>query len=97
MKDPQSITIGLLLATAVILAAMLVGNYATINSVAYADTPVKQGDYILGTGALTDSTDLVYVLDVATRRLNVYFANVGTVNKRLDILDSIDLEKAFEQ
>lgn len=91
MKDPQNITIGLLLATAAILAAMLITTYQTTDNAAYADTPVKQGDYILGTGAWTSSTDLVYIVDIAAGRLNVYAKG----SKSIDLGDSVDLNQAF--
>jgi len=95
MKDMQNVTIGLLLVTAVILGAMLVSSYMTTNRTAYADTPVKQADYILGTGAWSEATDLVYVLDIAARRLNVYFMDTRRARPSMVLRDSVDLNQAF--
>jgi len=95
MKDMQNVTIGLLLVTAVILGAMLVSSYMTADRAAYADTPVKQADYVLGTGAWAKSTDLVYVLDIAARRLNVYFMDTRRARKDMQLIDRVDLNRAF--
>ncbi len=92
MKDTQNITIALLVVTTVILLAMLVSG---TQEPAYADTPIKQGDYILGTGSWTDTTDVVYVIDIATRRLVVYYLDQN--KNSLDIIDAVDLERAFTQ
>ena len=97
MKDAQNIAIGLLLTTAVILTVILIGSYTHTgtNNTAYAGASVKQADYIMGTGAMDNTTDLVYVVDIATRRLNVYQSNINT--NVMDILDSVDLDRAFGQ
>lgn len=93
MRNTQNITIGLLVVTAVILGAMLLSAYTTTHNTAYADTPVKGGDYILGTGAWTGKTDVVYVIDIATRRLVVYYANIN--NNAVDLVTTLDLEQEF--
>ena len=85
MKDTQNITIALLLATAVILTVGLIVTYTDNNNAAYADTPVKQGNYIFGTGAISGSTDNVYLINSASRRLNVYRPNINTLS--LDLVD----------
>ena len=95
MKNPQNITIALLAVTAVIMGTMLLSGYMTSPNAAYADTPVKQGDYVMGTGGYTPSTDLLYVIDIASRRLNVYYANINT--NALDPIDRVDLDKAFQE
>ncbi|MHC4294226.1 MAG: hypothetical protein ACYSTL_01430 [Planctomycetota bacterium] len=94
MKNGQDIAIGLLAITAVVLGAMLVASFTSAKP-AYAAAPLKGGDYILGTGAVTSSRDLTYVVDIATKQLNVYSAN--TNNNTLDIVDTVDLERAFRQ
>ena len=92
MKNEQNLTIALLLATAMILTALLITSYQNPNT-AYANTTMKDGDFILGTGALTSTTDLIYIVDIGAKRLNVYFTdnNTGT----MDLADSVDLERAF--
>jgi len=91
MKDMQNVTIVLLLITAVILAVVLIATYQT--EPAYADTPTRGGDYILGTGAWSKSRDLVYVIDRATRTINVYAANINT--NVIDLVDQQNLERVF--
>jgi len=93
MKNSQNMTIVLLTITAVLLSVMLYQSYS--DRTAYAEPSVKQGDYVMGTGAWSASTDLLYVIDVASRQLNVYFANQNTSS--LDLINSVDLEKAFRQ
>jgi len=95
MKDPQNITICLLLATGTILASLLVSSYMTTDNAAYATVSIKQGDYILATGARSGTKELVYVLDIAARRLNVYDTN--TTNWTLELVDMVDVDRAFKQ
>lgn len=96
MRDAQNITIGLLLVTAVILTGMLISTFTSTSSIAYGDTPLKQGDYILCTGAWSRDADLVYILNIATRQLNVYYSNVSKPrNKAIDLIDTVDLRRAF--
>lgn len=74
MRDPKNLTIALLCVSATLLATVLV-LLGAAGQPAYADTPVRGGDYIMITGAYSDSTDLLYVLDVATQRINTYVFN----------------------
>lgn len=94
MTDSKNITIALLLVTASILGAMLVSSFLAENNVAQASqTSVRQGDYIMTSGQITPSRELVYVLDIAARRLNVYFPDIN--NERIDLVDRVNLERAF--
>lgn len=93
MKDPQKLTIVLLLITAVALSAMLVSAYRTRDNAAYAESAIKGGDYLMADGAFTTSVDVVYVLDIGARQLNVYSTNINT--DTLDLIDSVDLGRAF--
>lgn len=95
MKDPQNITICLLLAVAAILSAMLIGNFMTDDNAAYGSATVKQGDYILGTGARSSANDLIYVIDITARRLNVYDTNAN--NWTIDMVNTVDLDRAFRR
>ena len=92
MKNTQNITITLLLASAAILASMLLATYGP--SVAKADSSIRQGDYIYATGAYSNSKDLLYVLNRRTSRLNVYAVNPKTDS--VDIVENVDVAKAFE-
>lgn len=86
MKNTENVTIVLLLVTAVILGAMLIGS-------ARADTPTRFGRYILCTGAHSESKDLLYIIDVETNVLNVY--EVNTNKKVIEMRDSVKLDTAF--
>ncbi len=95
MQNSQNLTIGLLVVTAIILGAMLLTSYMDSQNTAYADTPIKGGDYLVGTGAWNDKHDLLYVIDIGTRRMVAYSL---TVNKdRIQLVDAVDLEKAFSR
>ena len=93
MKNSQNFMIGLLLVTAVLLAAMVASTFTNTGGTAYADTAIKQGRYIMCTGAWSSTTDFMYILDIAARRVNVYYMdrNKGIV----DIVDTVDLRQAF--
>jgi hypothetical protein len=91
MKNAQTITIVLLMITAIALGAILVGSYTA--SPAYAEQS-KGGDYLMNTVAFSDSTDLVCVIDMGTRRMNTYRTNI--TNESIDLIDdTVDLEKSF--
>jgi hypothetical protein len=69
----------LLMITAAILTAMLLP--AIMNdedSAAYGDASVRQGKYIMVTGAYDISIDLLYVLNIETQKLCVYAPNSKT-------------------
>jgi len=91
MKDTQNLTIVFLLVTAAVLAAILVGTYAAPS--AYADSPYKGGDYVIARGSWAETLDIIYVLDIAAKKLNVYVPDVR--NNRLDVRDTVNLEQAF--
>lgn len=93
MIDTQDIAAILLTVTAVILAALLLIIYAGTVSPVYGDTAIRQGDYMLCAGARSGSTDLVYVTDIAARRLNVYYPNLNA--NTLELIDTVNLEQAF--
>jgi hypothetical protein len=93
MKDPQNVTIFLLLITAAILGAMLISSYMTLDNTAYATATAMRGDYIMSTGARSGSRELLFVIDRAARRLNVYETN--TTTWAVDLQDSVDLRRAF--
>lgn len=73
MNDTQNTTIVLMLITASILGAMLVSAYLGEEQTARADASVRQGEYIMATGAYSRSIDLLYVIDVPNRVLITYY------------------------
>ena len=79
MNNTQNTTIVLLIITAAILTAMLFP--AIMNdedSAAYGAASVRQGKYIMATGAYDISIDLLYVLNIDTQKLCVYAPNSKT-------------------
>ncbi len=91
MKDRQNITIGMLLASSVVLAVLLV----VINSdnSARAESSSRAGDYILLVGQWVEGTDVLYVTDIATKRMNVYTTDINTWS--INLFTSTDLEQGF--
>ena len=94
MKDTQNVTIAILLVMAAVLAVMLIGVYRGTTQQAYGDTSIKQGDYIMVTGGISEMADMLYVVDVAARRMNAYALNRDT--QVMEIKDTVDLTRAFE-
>jgi len=93
MKNPQNITIVLLAVTAAILGGVLVGT-GLDRSAQAGYSGVSKGDYIMVPYTWSDQLDLMVVIDVAGRKMNVYFPNKTT--KALDpIQPTIDLERTF--
>jgi len=93
VKDPQSFVIALLLVTAAILGAMVFTAYRGTSQTAYAEASVKQGDYVMVTGAWSTNNDLLYVLDLAARKLNVYYLN--DQRSTIDPVTDADLNAVF--
>jgi len=93
MRNTQNITIGLLLVTAVVLGSLVVATYVNTSSPAYADTSVAKYNYIMCTGAWSKSQDFLYVIDIAQRKMNVYFLDQN--RNALEVIDQTDLRQAF--
>ena len=93
MIDKNTFIGGILTLTAVILlvALVLVNSFNTNSAV--ADVTDRGGDYIMITGAVSNSTEELYVINLSTGRLNLYRMDIN--KKRLVIDDRIDLDKMF--
>lgn len=92
MKDPKNLSIALLCVSATVLATVFVLLSSTA-APAYADTPVRGGDYIMITGAYSESVDLLYVIDVVAQRVNTYVFNPQT--NELVLRDQFNLKPVF--
>ena len=91
MKDRQNITIGLLLATSVVLAILLL--IVNSDNTAMAESSSRAGDYILIVGQWVEGTDVLYVTDIAAKRMNVYTTDINTWS--INLFTSTDLEQGF--
>lgn len=70
----------MLTVTAAILTAMIIPAFINdTDSMAYGDGSVRQGKYIMSTGAYDRAIDLIYVINIETQKLCVYAPNF---NKR---------------
>lgn len=90
MKSSNNALIVLLLVTAAVLSMML---GVSMHNQAYADAPDRYGDWIMVTGARSDSNDLVYVINVPYQRMVVYY--IDPVQNQMTIADTIDLKRIF--
>jgi hypothetical protein len=96
MTDRQNTAIVLLLITAVILTGLLVATYWQTDQVAQAQSSSRRGNYIVVSGEYRQgSLDLIYVVNLATRSMNVYHGNDDTM--AIELMDRVDLERAFAQ
>lgn len=93
MKNTENITIGLLLASAGILTALLIGMHVANTPRADAQTTVKQGKYIISVGTYSKSYDLVYIMDITTGQVNAYAAD--RIRKRVQLADQENLGRVF--
>ena len=65
--------------TAAILTAMLLPAIMNdTDSNAYGDASVRQGKYIMVTGAYDGGIDLLYILNIETQKLGLYAPNSKT-------------------
>lgn len=94
MKNTQEITIMLLVVTASVLTTLLVASYVYTEPAQGATAATRGcGDYMIATGSFNQETDFVYVLDIASAKLNVYYPNLN--NNTLELGDAVDLAKSF--
>jgi len=93
MKNTQNITIVMLLMCAIALTTLLVAGWVYTGETAYATATDRGGDYIIATGAFDDTQDVVYVLDIANAKLNLYYPDVNT--NQLQLGTSLNLGTAF--
>jgi hypothetical protein len=91
MKDPKNLTISLLCVSAAILASILIVLYT--NTPAPAASPARGGDYIMITGSVTNSLDLLYIFDLAALRVNTYVFN--PIKDELILKDQTKLTLVF--
>ena len=93
MSYPRNIPILMLAALAGVLITLLVCTHRT--SEARAQVPILADSLTIVTGSYSSDIDLIYVLDNATRRLNVYTPNSQAGS--IDLVDSLDVESGFAQ
>lgn len=91
MKDTQNIAIVLLFATAAILTAVLIVGYSSQE--AYADTSVRQGDFMLLAGEITGDRDGLYLFNTRTKKMVLYDLNKD--RREFVVVEQIDLGKLF--
>ena len=91
MRNTQTLTIVLLLTTAVILGALLVGTYTTRR--AYADSSAKGGRYVMVCGKIANNRDCLYLINVPAQQLNVYAFDTRT--RMVELAFPVDLRQLF--
>ena len=95
MKNPENLTLALLAVGAAVLAGLLLAGHVC-NAPAYGGvSAVKDGDYIMTVGAYDQDNDFVYVVDIASNRMNLYYVNINT--NAIVFRDSVDLSKLFRE
>ena len=94
MTESKNLTIVLLCVSATVLATVLVLVNQTA-APAYADTPVRAGDYIMIAGEYSESTDLVYVVDIVAQKVNTYVFNPAS--NELILRHDFNLKPVFQQ
>lgn len=92
MRDNLNLSIGILSVTAVILlSAFLLSTAGGRGQALAIGQSDRGGDYVVATGQFTQSSELVYVLDAAVRRLNIY--SYDKTRRQLMFWESLDLQK----
>ena len=91
MKSNQNATIAILSISATILAVVVALTCNT--NTGYADASASAGDYIMFTGEVSGSNDLLYVIDRTTFTMNAY--EFKPADNALRIVDQISLVKEF--
>ena len=92
MNDPRNITITLLCVSAVVLATLVVTMH-TSEPARAAGISASAGEYIMFTGEVTATTDMLYVIDLTKKRMNAY--HFDPMENIIKLQDQVDLAKAF--
>ena len=92
MNDPRNITITLLCVSAAVLAALVVTMHTSEPAQA-AGISASAGEYIMFTGEITATTDMLYVIDLTKKRMNAY--HFDPMENTIKLQDQVDLAKAF--
>ena len=90
-KKAQNVTITALCLSAAAMTALLI--VAVSIEPAHAGASARGGHYIMFTGAVAGSTDMLYVIDRRSQKMNAYefAAQVNTLN----IAGQVELNKIF--
>jgi len=93
MNKTQNLTILLLTCSAGVLATLLLLAWPPEGLA--GETSVQAGDYILATGSYSESADLIYVVDVAQQKMNLYFLDPRT--NGIESVAGMDVAREFEK
>lgn len=93
MNNTHNITIGILVATALILGALVIASMQPQPAVASTALP-SSGNYVVASGrASGTSKEVVYVINLPAQRMVTYMLNH---NKReIQVVSGVDLKQAF--
>ncbi len=92
MTNTQNVTIVLLAVAAVILGVLI---FVQTDRVAYAESPDRSGNYTVINGAISSSTDMVFVLNGQTDTLIAYLARRN--DSQLVMVKALDLKREFSR
>ena len=89
--DSRNLALAVLTVTAAILfvGLVVVSTLSPQQAMAVGQMD-RAGDYVVATGQLQDSTEVVYIADAAEGRLNVYVYDLN--RRQLQMLDAFDLK-----
>ena len=94
--DSKNLAIALLTVTAAILSVGLTLAIILAPSQTLAASQMdRSGDYVVATGQLQRTTEVVYITDAAIGRLNVYLYDRN--RRQIDLLDGFDLTTQLRQ
>ena len=89
-RNTKIALIGLCVSAAIMIGILFAYGW---NDSAFAGESVGGGHYIMFTGSAPGATDLLYVIDRRSQKMNMYDYNTQT--ETLMLVNQWDLEKAF--
>ena len=93
-NDSRDLIIAVLCLTATVLLCAVLLLDTIGQRPALAELNDRGGDYVVCTGSVSSGKELLYIIDAAAKRMNVYeLDNSG----RFEIGDSVDLSRVFVQ
>ncbi len=100
MRNAQNTTIVLLLISGAILTTLLVATYIATPTAYAGDSSVRQGNCIVVGMETQVGQDIVCVIDVAARQVNLYKINVKDAfkpNTPVELLETVNLDQMFRR
>jgi len=93
MKNSKNTTIAVLCVTAALLGSAVLYVHYNLPETQAASSQSVAGDYLMVTGAVSGSMDMLYVTDTVTQKMNAYQVDLRNRSIALAPKSTVDIKK----